>query len=104
MRPKFTRKVVKTTETPLIVSSIDYVESHRPQLRENRRSSVARRYLMSDIPINVSKSDSYQYKEFYRNASVPEFIDPVFAKTSPKRSFSIIANERFGLEFAKLGL
>jgi len=69
MRPKFTRKVVKTTETPLIVSSIDYVESHRPQLRENRRSSVARRYLMSDIPINVSKSDSYQYKEFYRNAS-----------------------------------
>jgi hypothetical protein len=28
---------------------------------------------------------------------VPEFIDPVFAKTSPKRSFSITKNERFGL-------
>jgi hypothetical protein len=28
---------------------------------------------------------------------VPEFIDPVFTKTSPKRSFSVIENERFGL-------
>jgi hypothetical protein len=34
---------------------------------------------------------------------VPEFIDPVFAKTIPKRSFSVIENERFGLVFAKSG-
>jgi hypothetical protein len=34
---------------------------------------------------------------------VPEFIDPVFKKTSPKRSFSVIQNERFGLVFAKTG-
>jgi hypothetical protein len=34
---------------------------------------------------------------------VPEFIDPVFAKTSPKCSFSLIENERFGLVFAKTG-
>ncbi len=47
---------------------------------------------------------------------MPEFIDPVFAKTSPKCSFSIIdngpfrlvfaktiENERFGLVFAKTG-
>ncbi len=34
---------------------------------------------------------------------MPEFIDPVFEKTSPKRSFSIIENERFGLVFAKTG-
>jgi len=34
---------------------------------------------------------------------VPEFIDPVFPKTSPKRSFSVIQNERFGLVFAKTG-
>jgi hypothetical protein len=27
---------------------------------------------------------------------VPEIIDPVFAKTSPKRSFSVIENEPFG--------
>jgi hypothetical protein len=33
--------------------------------------------------------------------SVPEFIDPVFAKTSPKRWFSMTENERFGL--AKTG-
>jgi hypothetical protein len=34
---------------------------------------------------------------------VPELIDPVFTKTSPKPSFSVIENERFGLVFAKTG-
>jgi hypothetical protein len=34
---------------------------------------------------------------------VPEFIDTVFAKTSPKRSFSKTENERFGLVFVKIG-
>jgi len=37
------------------------------------------------------------------DCTVPEFIDPVFAKTSPKRSFSVIEDERFGLVFAKTG-
>jgi hypothetical protein len=30
---------------------------------------------------------------------VPEIIDPVFVKTSPKRSFSMTEYERFGLVF-----
>jgi hypothetical protein len=34
---------------------------------------------------------------------VPEIIDPVFAKTSPKRSFCMTENERFGLVFGKTG-
>jgi hypothetical protein len=34
---------------------------------------------------------------------VPEIIDPVFAKTSPIRSFLVIKYERFGLVFAKTG-
>ncbi len=34
---------------------------------------------------------------------VPEFIDLVFAKTHPKRSFSVKENERFGLDFVKIG-
>jgi len=34
---------------------------------------------------------------------VPEIIDPVFTKTSPKRSFSMTENERFGLDFANTG-
>ncbi len=33
--------------------------------------------------------------------AVPEIIDTVFAKTSPKRSFSMIEYERFGLVFTK---
>ncbi len=32
---------------------------------------------------------------------MPEFIDLVLAKTSPKRSFSVKENERFRLVFAK---
>jgi hypothetical protein len=35
--------------------------------------------------------------------SVPEIIDPVFAKTSPTRSFCMTENERFGLVFVKTG-
>ena len=31
------------------------------------------------------------------------YIDPVFVKTSPKRSILVIENERFGLVFAKTG-
>jgi len=45
-----------------------------------------------------------QYESLYcGDTSVPEFIDPVFAKTSPKRSFSMTEYERFGLVFAKTG-
>ncbi len=33
--------------------------------------------------------------------TVPEFIDPVFVKTSSKRSFSVIENKRIGLAFTK---
>jgi hypothetical protein len=39
----------------------------------------------------------------HNKRTVPEFIDPVFVKTSPKRSFSITENERFGLVFVKTG-
>jgi hypothetical protein len=35
--------------------------------------------------------------------TVPEFIDPVFAKTSPKRSFSLNRKRAFWLVFAKTG-
>ncbi len=35
--------------------------------------------------------------------TVPEVIDLFFAKTSPKRSFSMTENERFGLVFANTG-
>ncbi len=34
---------------------------------------------------------------------MPEFIDPVFTKTSPKRSFSLNKKRAFWLVFAKTG-
>jgi hypothetical protein len=39
--------------------------------------------------------------KFMSTLPVPEIIDPVFAKTSPKRSFSMTEYERFGLVFTK---
>jgi hypothetical protein len=38
-----------------------------------------------------------------KQISVPEIIDPVFAKTSPKRPFCMTENERFGLVSRKRG-
>jgi hypothetical protein len=35
--------------------------------------------------------------------SVPEIIDPVFAKTSQNARFLLSENERFGLVFVKTG-
>jgi hypothetical protein len=34
---------------------------------------------------------------------VPEFIDPHFRETSPKRSYSVIENDRIRLVFTKTG-
>ncbi len=36
-------------------------------------------------------------------SSVPEIIDPVFAKTSQNARFLLSENERFGLVFVKTG-
>ncbi len=38
-----------------------------------------------------------------KNRPVPEFIDPVFTKTSPKRSFSLNSKRAFWLVFVKTG-
>jgi hypothetical protein len=40
------------------------------------------------------------YTKLRNRKSVPEFMDPVFAKTSPKRSFTVIIKEHV---FAKTG-
>ncbi len=49
---------------------------------------------------------AYRPAKLHRPAEsipVPEIIDPIFAKTSSKRSFSLIENERFGLVVVKTG-
>ncbi len=43
------------------------------------------------------------YSLILNTISVPEFIDPVFTKTSPKRSFSLNRKQAFWLVFAKTG-
>ncbi len=44
-----------------------------------------------------------EWLALYTACTVPEFIEPVFTKTSRKRSFLVIENERFGLVFTKTG-
>ncbi len=39
----------------------------------------------------------------YTLITVPEIIDPVFAKTSQNARFLLSENERFGLVFVKTG-
>ncbi len=48
-------------------------------------------------------NDDFQESLLLSISQVPEFIGPVFSKTSPKRSFSLIEGERFELVFAKIG-
>ncbi len=40
---------------------------------------------------------------FRLHTTVPEIIDPVFAKTSQNARFLLSENERFGLVFVKTG-
>jgi hypothetical protein len=51
--------------------------------------------------LEISREDEITI--FSQKYQVPKFVDPVFTKTSPKRSFSVIQYERFGLVFAKTG-
>jgi hypothetical protein len=47
--------------------------------------------------------DEFSQQMFPITPPVPEFIDPVFTKTSPKRSFSLNRKRAFWLVFAKTG-
>jgi hypothetical protein len=67
-----------------------------------------KRPLLREIEKNIGKCDfgigrasGCQCRS--SNSQVPEIIDLVFAKTSPKRSFCMTENERFGLVFVKTG-
>jgi hypothetical protein len=79
------------------------------KVTELRKRSVFMELLDSDPhsefgTMSSSKSqihDRTEEKKVSTDLMQPEIIDPVFAKTSPKRSFSITEYERFGLGFTK---
>ncbi len=55
-----------------------------------------------ESPLKLRALAEKKKTEQHRGHSpVPEIIDPVFTKTSPKRSFSMSEHERFGLVFTK---
>ncbi len=61
-----------------------------------------------ELPLTIRKIQlhghwSYDHLLNANPRSVPEFIDPVFTKTSPKRSFSLNRKRAFWLVFAKTG-
>jgi hypothetical protein len=60
-------------------------EEEKRRRREDREEEVWRR----------------KWERRGRGGVVPEIIEPIFTKTSPKRSFCITENDRFGLVFTK---
>ncbi len=54
---------------------------------------------MKECRIRVREFFMYKYPPV--QSTEPEIIDTVFAKTSPKSSFSMTEYERFGLVFTK---
>ncbi len=53
------------------------------------------------IEAKKRKKDCGEGQDKSGSKAVPEIIDPVFAKTSRKRSFSMTEYERFRLVFTK---
>ncbi len=49
--------------------------------------------------VKIIKHENAESLDFPKSGLWPEIIDPVFVKTSPKRSFSVTEYERFGLVF-----
>ncbi len=59
--------------------------------------------LSFEIEVVFSAKDNLLDDFAFRHRTVHEFIDPVFTKTSPKRSFSLNRKRAFWLVFAKTG-
>ncbi len=80
---------------------------NRIQVWENYKPAILQIQFLRRTEYRCEKIINLQYCKSNSSAdpnTVPEFIDPVFSKTSPKRSFSVIQqNERFRLVFAKTG-
>ncbi len=78
-----------------------------------RNQEKKRKHIIEDVLIslpyekrNFEVSGSSNAETASANArfcSVPEIIDPVFAKTSQNARFLLSENERFGLVFVKTG-
>jgi hypothetical protein len=73
---------------------ISHFASYRKKCKRNGRN-------LTSTQSNHTLSPEHQSQVKY--TPVPEIIDPVFAKTSPKCSFCMTENERFGLVFVKTG-
>ncbi len=87
--PKFLKIEAKQT---LLIQELKKIEAKRPLLIPDVRKIKAKRTLL------IQELKKIETKRPLL-IPVPEFLDPVFTKTSPKRSFSVIQNERFGLVF-----
>jgi hypothetical protein len=87
----------KTTYVNLRGAAVDYTQKERDSFLKDDLG------LRTEDVLNIFLDPSTLQLHLTLATPVPEFIDPVFTKTRPKRSFSVIQNERFGLVFAKTG-
>jgi hypothetical protein len=66
---------------------------------QNSHGEFTTRKKGGDLSLSLGLDINQQWEQ----TAVLEFIDPVFTKTSPKRSFSLNRKRAFWLVFAKTG-
>ncbi len=66
------------------------MSQQKPDIPDNGKHTYAITYILLSVSLC-----------FYGSSSVPEIIDPVFAKTSQNARFLLSEYERFGLVFTK---
>jgi hypothetical protein len=77
---------------------------HLPEtILSESRNGKTQHFKRDALIVKVGQCHRYGSALSLLSGPVPEFIDQVFVKTSPKRSFSMIEYERFGLIFAQTG-
>ncbi len=102
---KFHQNVFTLTITFIVLNvSTEFVLIYRPHPVYQRPNATQLGQISWLAPFPLIVKDPIQWGCKCRScANVPEFMDPVFAKTSPKRLFSMTENECFELVFAKTG-
>jgi hypothetical protein len=73
------------------------------QLSRPQESVAPHSLARKGVGVPNSGDGSYTLVLCDSDSPVPEFIDPVFAKTSQNARFLLTENERFGLVFVKTG-
>jgi hypothetical protein len=79
-------------------------EADEAAAESRKAEEKAKKYMMDAAKLAEElRGEQETAQVIIKNTSVPEIIDPVFAKTSQNARFLLSENERFELVFVKTG-